>query len=80
MAVAHVLNNPLAASQHQDVQHNELMTFAYKAFFNSATRGELIPIPRQIEMTEFAAKVNPWSELHILDHYLIRQGKHRHRM
>jgi hypothetical protein len=78
--VAHVLDNPLAARHHHDVQYNELMTLAFKSFFNSATRGELISMPRQIEMTEFAGKVYPGPKLHVLNQHLIRQGKQRRRM
>ena len=56
--VAHVLDDPLAVRNHHDVQHNELMAPAFKAFFYSAAHGKLISIPGQIEMTEFASVVS----------------------
>lgn len=60
--MANVLDNPLAASRHQDVQHNELMALAFKSFFYSAARSQAISVPRQIEMTELAGKLNPGSD------------------
>ena len=78
--MAHVLDDALAACHHQYVQHNELMPLAFKSFFYSAARGKLISVPRQIEMTDLAGKVNPGPELYVLNQHLIRQGKQCGRM
>src|SRR5579864_3004478 len=55
--VAHVLDDALVPRHHQDIQYNELMALAFKAFFNSSSHSKIISIPRQVEMAEFAGNV-----------------------
>ena len=44
---------------------------ALEAFGDSAARRKIVAIRRQTEIAEFARNVNPGSEFHVLDQYLV---------